>query len=1177
MNVMRISGRKFLWIVGIFFAPVNFRTSAQVLYNFTRITNPDLIQARGAPSLNESGRVAFKGFDAGFHQGIFSGDGSEMEFSDYTTIALAPAVTVNFFGSYVGSRVIFSGIVSGKQGVYNSDGVNVETIVIDPTIKDFLNIRPLMNSTRQYAYEGGDFNSEKGGLYIAQNGTSNAVYTIPTFNNRSGLQLAGVFEFDTVPVQITDSGDVFFDGVFSCRPHNPPQPNDCTDEVEGIIKGSAGNPPTLLVPEGTVNAAGDFVSIDALSASHSGLLAYVASTSDDMGIYYRLVKANNPVTDTRSGPFESFNYVAINNGGSIVFFAEFRDAAGKHNEGLFNGPDLVRNKIIALGDPLFDSTVASFDWHPVGFNDAGQIAFLVNLASGKTLAVRADPVDGSTQVEWIGPGSGATPVSGSATVPTNWKPLNGDPPREPTKNSTFNDTALFDRPEEYSVDLGLGRHADRLLVKNGQVTFENGDITVDALSFELPSMEVENARLTLSSPLLPISPTITCNYALIGGGLGPARVDVVHNGQWLAHGSLRIGGPGEGILTIDSDAKVTSAESRLGGTGGGHANIGEGGRWETGSLAIGIDHGRGDMTIQDGGVVVSDIAVIGHEPGLGNNVVVRGARQSDPSLWQPFLLKVGENGNGQLRAEDGGTANVQGVLTIGSELGGNGVVSVTGVGASGVPSEVSAAEIAVGEFGVAELNIDDGGLAEAATIRVSRFPTGRGTVHVRGLNGDTILPSKLVADDLGIGDLSPALMSIEGRAEVVSHNANIFSPDVAHASKVSVVGGLASWRVEAREGENDDGILHVGSDFDEVTQGRAIINLVHSFLSADHVIVGPTGWIVGAGIVSNRGETINHGLIGALLTNFFNIVASPAGPRSEGFIKAAAVNNGAQGLSSGTLTIQGKYIQGPQGRLLIEIGGANPEAHSHLVITKEATLDGTLELRFINGFAPKRGDTFNFLHVGGSLSGAFAAVEMKNLAADFQFNVSTNGTNISLAALNDATFVKPLQGQISSSNAITVGGISYLPYQLRITNDCSIVEVSGDLRRAGQELFQELTERSDSACEERSANVSRILPLGALPPGNYQFHFMLDGVAVYDASFSVPADTGELLKVSRASSDELKLEISGLPGVLYTSEASADLKTWSNLPTHVGTLLGPYSVLEPFSSAKARFYRVKIE
>jgi hypothetical protein len=148
MNVMPISVLRSSWGLAVVFAVIKFGagTSGQVLYNFVRVTNPDLIQARGAPSLNESGKVAFGGFDASFHQGIFSGNGSEMQFSDYTKITLEPAVTVDFFGSYVSSRVIFSGTVNGKQGVYNSDGVSIETIIIDPTIKSFFSQRPLMNA-----------------------------------------------------------------------------------------------------------------------------------------------------------------------------------------------------------------------------------------------------------------------------------------------------------------------------------------------------------------------------------------------------------------------------------------------------------------------------------------------------------------------------------------------------------------------------------------------------------------------------------------------------------------------------------------------------------------------------------------------------------------------------------------------------------------------------------------------------------------------------------------------------------------------------------------------------------------------------------------------------------------------------------------------------------------------
>src|SRR5262249_50287284 len=156
----------------------------------------------------------------------------------------------------------------------------------------------------------------------------------------------------------------------------------------------------------------------------------------------------------------------------------------------------------------------------------------------------------------------------------------------------------------------------------------------DAVSFEQPSVIIDNARLTLSysTELAPLDPTITCNHALIGGS-GAARMDVIENAKCLAHGSLRVGGPGEGRLSIESGGDLTSAESRIGGPAGGHATVGSGGSWTTGNLAIGIDNGSGEMIIQDGGQVTSgDLAVIGQEPGLGNSVLVRGRSEAGNSV-----------------------------------------------------------------------------------------------------------------------------------------------------------------------------------------------------------------------------------------------------------------------------------------------------------------------------------------------------------------------------------------------------------------------------------------------------------------------------------------------------------------------------------------------------------------
>lgn len=144
-----------------------------------------------------------------------------------------------------------------------------------------------------------------------------------------------------------------------------------------------------------------------------------------------------------------------------------------------------------------------------------------------------------------------------------------------------------------------------------------------------------------------------------------------------------------------------------------------------------------------------------------------------------------------------------------------------------------------------------------------------------------------------------------------------------------------------------------------------------------------------------------------------------------------------------------------------------------------------------------------------------------------------------------------------------------------MTNACSIVEPSGPVTRQGQDLYLKLSERSDPACQGLSTNVSRTLPLGALEPGNYLFHFMSDGVEVYATAFAVPAGTGRPLDFARTPVGELELQINGLDSVEYTIQASANLEDWSDLQTHAGTALGPYTIFEPLTAAPARFYRVR--
>src|SRR2546426_504608 len=192
---MQDSNRRLLSAMVLFLGSISFSPTvpAQTVYAFTKIadTNFFVLHPDG-PSLNDAGMVAFRGSrrtDGAF--GIFAGNGTESDSSDYLTIATNQGFDP---GSYVSSRVAFFTLVNGQQGgFFSSDGFSRQPIS-DTTVRSGGNGRPLMNRRGQVAYVRRDL-SRAQGIDVAQNGVSKAVYTIPTSFTRGKLQMYLVFDF----------------------------------------------------------------------------------------------------------------------------------------------------------------------------------------------------------------------------------------------------------------------------------------------------------------------------------------------------------------------------------------------------------------------------------------------------------------------------------------------------------------------------------------------------------------------------------------------------------------------------------------------------------------------------------------------------------------------------------------------------------------------------------------------------------------------------------------------------------------------------------------------------------------------------------------------------------------------------------------------------------------------
>lgn len=112
----------------------------------------------------------------------------------------------------------------------------------------------------------------------------------------------------------------------------------------------------------------------------------------------------------------------------------------------------------------------------------------------------------------------------------------------------------------------------------------------------------------------------------------------------------------------------------------------------------------------------------------------------------------------------------------------------------------------------------------------------------------------------------------------------------------------------------------------------------------------------------------------------------------SGTINGNVVNGGLLALGDPqTLTIQGDYEQTNDGTLAIALAGLNPASIDHLNVSGYVALDsGTiLELVFIDGYAPKAGDRFDFLTFGSldPANDAFGSVKVEGLQPGFEYTL----------------------------------------------------------------------------------------------------------------------------------------------------------------------------------------------
>jgi hypothetical protein len=137
-------------------------------------------------------------------------------------------------------------------------------------------------------------------------------------------------------------------------------------------------------------------SYTAPSLNNRGEVGFIGVNNGSLSIIVSDGTSTRIVADT-NGPFAEFPQyldsvprtgISINDRSDVAFMAVLDNG----DLGIFTGPDVVKNKVIAIGDSLAGSSVSYLILSKQSLNNNGQIAFQATLADGRMVIVRAEPI-----------------------------------------------------------------------------------------------------------------------------------------------------------------------------------------------------------------------------------------------------------------------------------------------------------------------------------------------------------------------------------------------------------------------------------------------------------------------------------------------------------------------------------------------------------------------------------------------------------------------------------------------------------------------------------------------------------------------------------------------------------------------------------------------------------------
>ena len=308
-------------------------------------------------AVNDVGMVAFQAALRDGGSGVFTGSGEVA--AQLVGADVIAAVTSHPDVNLAGETSFYGDLSGGGQGVFMLRDGRMQTIAdTRGRLSSVGPLGPTMNEAGMVAFRA-DPAEGMSGIFVGD------AADVATVADTDG----GWSRFHGLPV-IDRGGAVVFRA-------------DREDGVEGIYSAR----------EGTIRAVaetGDVFESFALfpSVNDNGTVAFAATLRDQGAAILTADDGRITMVDTE-GEFEGFRGALIDGAGSVVRIATARGGS----LGLFTGPDPKTNRILAIGDHLFGSTVTDFASNPVSINAVGHLAVRASLADGRQLILRTNPGD----------------------------------------------------------------------------------------------------------------------------------------------------------------------------------------------------------------------------------------------------------------------------------------------------------------------------------------------------------------------------------------------------------------------------------------------------------------------------------------------------------------------------------------------------------------------------------------------------------------------------------------------------------------------------------------------------------------------------------------------------------------------------------------------------------------